>query len=106
MAQLRRLFKHLLAAEEQKFADAAEKQTSFAPNPTRNSGTLFAKGASLFAIIILALATVGWLDSRLSRPRMVTAAFLVSGIPLLAISPWITGGSGPGQRTWGISDPA
>jgi len=61
MAQLRRLFKHLLAAEEQKFADAAEKQTSFSPNPTRNSGTLFAKGASLFAIIILALATVGWL---------------------------------------------
>ena len=61
MAQLRRLFKHLLAAEEQKFADTAEKQTSFAPNSTRTSGTLFAKGTNLIAIIILALATAGWL---------------------------------------------
>ena len=39
----------------------------------------------------LGLATVGWLDSRLSRPRMVMAAFLVSGVPLVLVSPWITG---------------
>jgi predicted MFS family arabinose efflux permease len=39
----------------------------------------------------LGLGTVGWLDSRLSRPRMVAVAFLVSGMPLIAISPFITG---------------
>jgi len=39
----------------------------------------------------LGLGTVGWLDSRLSRPRMVEVAFLVSGIPLILISPFITG---------------
>ncbi|HEY7280696.1 MAG TPA: MFS transporter [Actinomycetota bacterium] len=39
----------------------------------------------------LGLGTVGWLDSRLSRPRMVAAAFLVSGVPLIVISPFITG---------------
>jgi predicted MFS family arabinose efflux permease len=41
----------------------------------------------------LGLATVGWLDTRLSRPRMVAAAFAISGVPLLAISPFISGGS-------------
>ena len=61
MAQQRRRFKHLLAAEEQQFADAVEKQTSFAPNPTRTSEDLLAKGTNLIAIIILALATGGWL---------------------------------------------
>jgi len=39
----------------------------------------------------LGLGTVGWLDRRLSRPRMVALAFVVSGLPLLLISPWITG---------------
>ena len=39
----------------------------------------------------LGLGTVGWLDSRLSRPRMVAVAFLVSGVPLIAISPFISG---------------
>ena len=39
----------------------------------------------------LGLGTVGWLDSHLSRPRMVAAAFLVSGLPLIVISPFITG---------------
>ena len=41
----------------------------------------------------LGLGTVGWLDSRLSRPRMVAVAFVVSGLPLVLISPWITGWS-------------
>ncbi len=41
----------------------------------------------------IGLGTVGWLDSRLSRPRMVSAAFVVSGAPLVLISPWITGWS-------------
>jgi predicted MFS family arabinose efflux permease len=39
----------------------------------------------------LGLGTVGWLDSRLSRPRMVAVAFLVSGVPLIVISPFISG---------------
>jgi predicted MFS family arabinose efflux permease len=37
------------------------------------------------------LGTVGWLDSRLSRPRMVSLAFVISGVPLVLISPFITG---------------
>jgi predicted MFS family arabinose efflux permease len=41
----------------------------------------------------LGLGTVGWLDRRLSRPHMVALAFVVSGLPLLLISPWITGWS-------------
>jgi predicted MFS family arabinose efflux permease len=39
----------------------------------------------------LGLGTVGWLDSKLTRPRMVAVAFVVSGLPLVAISPWISG---------------
>src|SRR5436190_11743246 len=48
--------------------------------------TLIAAGA---AGGFLGLATVGWLDGRLSRPRMVALAFVVSGAPLVAISPFI-----------------
>jgi predicted MFS family arabinose efflux permease len=50
--------------------------------------TLIAAGA---AGGFLGLATVGWLDGRLSRPRMVALAFVVSGLPLVAISPFISG---------------
>ncbi|MFL5799296.1 MAG: MFS transporter [Actinomycetota bacterium] len=39
----------------------------------------------------LGLATVGWLDGRLSRPRMVALAFVVSGLPLILISPFVSG---------------
>ena len=59
----------------------------------------FQEGAGSYSQLIaagavggfLGLGTVGWLDSRLSRPRMVEVAFLVSGLPLIAISPFITG---------------
>jgi MFS family permease len=37
------------------------------------------------------LATVGWLDTRLPRPRMIALAFVVSGLPLVVISPFVSG---------------
>jgi len=39
----------------------------------------------------LGLATVGWLDEHLPRPRMVALAFVISGLPLILISPFISG---------------
>jgi predicted MFS family arabinose efflux permease len=59
----------------------------------------FQEGAGSYSQLIaagavggfLGLGTVGWLDTRLSRPRMVSLAFLVSGVPLVAISPFISG---------------
>src|SRR5436190_2760528 len=37
------------------------------------------------------LATVGWLETRMTKPAMVSAGFLVAGVPLLALSGFITG---------------
>lgn len=37
------------------------------------------------------LSTAGWLESRLPKPRIVALAFLVSGVPLIAVSPFVTG---------------
>ncbi|MDP9340935.1 MAG: MFS transporter [Actinomycetota bacterium] len=58
----------------------------------------FREGVGSFSFLIGAsavggfagMATVGWLESRLRKPAMVAVAFLVSGIPLLALSGFIT----------------
>ncbi len=59
----------------------------------------FQQGVGSFSFLIGAsavggfagMATVGWLESRMQKPTMVAVAFLVSGIPLLALSGFITG---------------
>jgi MFS family permease len=61
----------------------------------------FREGVGSFSFLIGAsavggvagMATVGWLESRLEKPTMVAVAFLVSGIPLLAVSGFVTGPS-------------
>jgi len=59
----------------------------------------FSQGVGSFSWLVgagavgtfVGLATVGFLEPRLSKPRIVSIAFLVSGIPLLLIAPIITG---------------
>ncbi len=59
----------------------------------------FREGVGSFSFLVGAsavggfagMATVGWLESRMQKPTMVAVAFLASGIPLLALSGFITG---------------
>jgi MFS family permease len=40
---------------------------------------------------LVGLLTAGWLEPRLVKPRIVALAFVVSGVPLLAVAPIVTG---------------
>jgi MFS family permease len=59
----------------------------------------FEQGVGSFSWLVAAgavgtfvgLSTAGWLEPRLAKPRIVALAFVVSGVPLLAVAPFVTG---------------
>ena len=61
----------------------------------------FRQGVGSYSFLVAAgavggfvgLATVAWVDARVGRPRAVAVAFAVSGLPLLAVAPIISGPS-------------